>query len=73
MASTSARAWWLGRRSTGETPEGSGLKGDKLVGKYYVEFDKAYKREVEAFITSGKTKEEAEKEAPSCSKPKPCC
>ncbi|MBK6777183.1 MAG: arginine--tRNA ligase [Flavobacteriales bacterium] len=49
---------------TGETPEGSGLKGDKLVGKYYVEFDKAYKREVEALITSGKTKEEAEKEAP---------
>ncbi|MBK9194220.1 MAG: arginine--tRNA ligase [Flavobacteriales bacterium] len=48
----------------GETPESSGLKGDKLVGKYYVEFDKAYKREVEALITSGKTKEEAEKEAP---------
>lgn len=48
----------------GETPVSSGLKGDKLVGKYYVEFDKAYKREIEALIASGKSKEEAEKEAP---------
>ena len=31
----------------GETPQSSGMKGDKLVGKYYVEFDKAYKREIE--------------------------
>jgi arginyl-tRNA synthetase len=48
----------------GETPDSSGLKGDKLVGKYYVEFDKDYKGEVEALISSGKTKEEAEKQAP---------
>lgn len=48
----------------GETPESSGLKGDKLVGKYYVEFDKQYKREIEALIAEGKTKEEAEKQAP---------
>lgn len=48
----------------GETPESTGLKGDKLVGKYYVAFDKAYKAEIETLIDKGKTKEEAEKEAP---------
>ncbi|MCB9184124.1 MAG: arginine--tRNA ligase [Flavobacteriales bacterium] len=48
----------------GETPESSGLKGDKLVGKYYVEFDKAYKSEIDALVAAGKSKEEAEKEAP---------
>jgi arginyl-tRNA synthetase len=48
----------------GETPESSGLKGDKLVGKYYVEFDKAYKKEVETLIANGTPKEEAEKQAP---------
>ena len=48
----------------GETPASSGLKGDKLVGKYYVEFDKAFKREVEELIGGGKSKEVAEKEAP---------
>jgi arginyl-tRNA synthetase len=47
-----------------ETPESSGLKGDKLVGKYYVEFDKAYKAEIEQLVTGGMTKEQAEKEAP---------
>lgn len=48
----------------GETPENSGMKGDHLVGKYYVEFDKIYKKQVEDLINSGKTKEEAEKTAP---------
>jgi arginyl-tRNA synthetase len=48
----------------GETPQSSGLKGDKLVGKYYVEFDKAYKAEIDALVAAGKTKEEAEKTAP---------
>lgn len=48
----------------GETPETSGLKGDKLVGNYYVAFDKAYKSEIEQLISEGKTKEEAEKQAP---------
>jgi arginyl-tRNA synthetase len=48
----------------GETPESSGLKGDKLVGKYYVAFDKALKADVEALVLEGRTKEEAEKEAP---------
>lgn len=48
----------------GETPETSGLKGDKLVGKYYVEFDKAYKAEISALVAAGKSQEEAEKQAP---------
>jgi len=52
------------RFGNGETPESSGLKGDKLVGKYYVEFDKELKRQVEAQVASGKSKEAAEKEAP---------
>ncbi|MFJ1473026.1 arginine--tRNA ligase [Capnocytophaga cynodegmi] len=52
------------RFGNGETPENSGLKGDKLVGNYYVAFDKAYKSEIEQLILEGKTKEEAEKQAP---------
>lgn len=48
----------------GETPESSGMKGDHLVGKYYVAFDKAYKQEIETLINAGKSKEEAEKQAP---------
>lgn len=48
----------------GETPETSGLKGDHLVGKYYVIFDKEYKKEIEALITQGKTEDEAKKNAP---------
>jgi arginyl-tRNA synthetase len=48
----------------GETPESAGLKGDKLVGKYYVEFDKHYKVEIEELVAQGKSKEEAEKQAP---------
>lgn len=48
----------------GETPTSSGLKGDFFVGKYYVAFDKAYKKEIEELIAQGKTKEEAEKNAP---------
>jgi arginyl-tRNA synthetase len=48
----------------GETPQSSGLKGDKLVGKYYVAFDKAYKAEIEALVASGLTEDEAKKQAP---------
>lgn len=47
------------RFGNGETPETSGLKGDHLVGKYYVEFDKAYKAEIAQSMSSGKTEEEA--------------
>ena len=52
------------RFGNGKTPENTGLKGDKLVGNYYVAFDKAYKEEIQELITQGKTKEEAEKQAP---------
>lgn len=48
----------------GETPESSGLKGDKLVGNYYVAYDKAYKQEVADMVASGVAREKAEKEAP---------
>ncbi|WP_340074759.1 arginine--tRNA ligase [Leptobacterium sp. I13] len=48
----------------GATPESTGLKGDKLVGNYYVAFDKAYKAEVEQLVAGGKDKKQAEKEAP---------
>ncbi|TVR37147.1 MAG: arginine--tRNA ligase, partial [Cryomorphaceae bacterium] len=52
------------RFGNGETPESSGLKGDKLVGKYYVAYDKHYKAEVESAVQNGVPKEQAEKEAP---------
>jgi arginyl-tRNA synthetase len=48
----------------GETPESTGLKGDKLVGKYYVEFDKKYKDEINQLISEGKTEDEAKKQSP---------
>jgi arginyl-tRNA synthetase len=50
--------------SDGETPQNSGMKGDHLVGKYYVIFDKEYKKEIEALVQEGKTEEEAKKNAP---------
>lgn len=48
----------------GETPESSGMKGDKLVGKYYVLFDQEYKKQIEELAAGGMDKEEAEKKAP---------
>ncbi|EAR02087.1 arginine--tRNA ligase [Maribacter sp. HTCC2170] len=48
----------------GETPQNTGLKGDKLVGNYYVAFDKAYKAEIEEMVSKGVEKKQAEKEAP---------
>jgi arginyl-tRNA synthetase len=52
------------RWGNGETPESSGLKGDHLVGKYYVLFDKAYKQEVDAMRAQGLDEDEAKKQAP---------
>ena len=52
------------RFGNGETPESSGMKGDHLVGKYYVEFDKHYKAEIAELVEKGIAKEEAEKKAP---------
>ncbi|GGA80304.1 arginine--tRNA ligase [Flavobacterium palustre] len=47
-----------------QTPESTGLKGDKVVGNFYVAFDKAYKEEINQLMTEGKTEEEAKKQAP---------
>jgi arginyl-tRNA synthetase len=54
---------WL-RYGNGETPESSGMKGDHLVGKYYVEFDKHYKEEIRELVEKGVEEEQAKKEAP---------
>ncbi|MFZ4105569.1 arginine--tRNA ligase [Flavobacterium sp.] len=48
----------------GQTPESTGLKGDKLVGNFYVQFDKVYKSEIVTLMGQGKTEEEAKKLAP---------
>jgi arginyl-tRNA synthetase len=48
----------------GETPESAGIKGDHLVGKYYVEFDKAYKIQIQELVAGGSTEDEAKKSAP---------
>ena len=48
----------------GQTPESTGLKGDKLVGNFYVAFDKAYKEEIAQLMSQGKSEEEAKKQAP---------
>ena len=55
-------AWKL--FGNGETPESTDLKGDHLVGKYYVIFDKAYKAEIKELIEKGLSEEEAKKSAP---------
>lgn len=58
----SMAAWHL--YGEGETPSTSGLKGDHLVGKYYVLFDKAYKAQVKALVEKGSSEEEASRSAP---------
>jgi len=55
-------AWQL--FGDGETPESAGLKGDHLVGKYYVIFDKEYKKQIDELKTTGQTEDEAKKNAP---------
>ena len=52
-------------QGNGETPETSRLKGDHLVGKFYVAFDKKYKEEIKTLMNAGKTEDEAKKQAPS--------
>lgn len=53
------------RYGNNETPESTGMKGDHLVGKYYVDFDKVYKQEITTLVEQGMKQEEAEKKAPS--------
>jgi len=55
-------AWKL--FGNGETPDSSGLKGDHLVGKYYVIFDKAYKAQIKELMEKGLSEEDAKKQAP---------
>ena len=55
-------AWKL--YGNGETPESLGIKGDKLVGNYYVKFDQEYKKQVKQLVEDGLTEEEAKKDAP---------
>ena len=55
-------AWKL--YGNGETPQSSGMKGDHLVGKYYVEFDKHYKAQIKELMEAGKSEEEAKRTAP---------
>lgn len=52
------------RWGDGETPESTGLKGDKLVGNYYVKFDQEYKNEIIDLVAKGMTEEQAKKQAP---------
>lgn len=47
-----------------QTPESTGLKGDKLVGNFYVTFDKEYKSQISELMAQGKTEDEAKKQAP---------
>lgn len=49
----------------GQTPESTGIKGDHLVGDFYVKFDQEYKKEIAALVEQGQTKEEAEQNAPA--------
>ncbi|MBP2830909.1 arginine--tRNA ligase [Aquimarina sp. U1-2] len=46
------------------TPESTGLKGDKLVGNYYVKFDQVYKEQIVALVADGMSEEAAKKQAP---------
>ena len=55
-------AWKL--FGNGETPDSSGIKGDTLVGKYYVAFDQEYKKQISSLIEKGMEKSQAKKEAP---------
>ena len=48
----------------GETPESTGLKGDKLVGNYYVKFDQIYKEQIAGLIADGQSEDDAKKNAP---------
>ena len=54
---------WI-KNGKGETPKSTNMKGDHLVGKYYVIFDKLYKKEVNALIESGIPEKEAKTKAP---------
>jgi len=54
---------WI-KYGKGDTPKKTGLKGDQLVGKYYVIFELEYKKQITSLISKGKSIKEAEKTAP---------
>lgn len=54
---------WL-KTGQGETPDSTGLKGDKLVGKYYVEFERLYQNDIKILLSNGMDKAQAEQKAP---------
>ena len=54
---------WI-KNGNGETPKSTNMKGDHLVGKYYVAFDKLYKKEINVLIESGMSEKEAKTKAP---------
>lgn len=54
---------WL-KYGNGATPQSTGIKGDHLVGDYYVSFDKHYKEEIKKLVESGMDEEKAKNEAP---------
>lgn len=55
---------WL-KWGEGKTPENTGIKGDHLVGDFYVMFDKQYRKEIEELVEKGMSKEQAEQQAPA--------
>ena len=55
---------WI-KYGKGDTPKKSGLKGDQLVGKYYVIFEQVYKKQIASLISKGKSIKEAEKQIES--------
>ncbi len=54
---------WL-KYGNGATPESTGIKGDHLIGDYYVAFDKHYKEQIKELMEGGMSEEEAKNEAP---------
>lgn len=52
------------KSGSNETPESTGIKGDKLVGNYYVAFDKSYKKEIAELVEKGFEEDAAKKQAP---------
>lgn len=58
------KSMWAWQQAGGtQTPESTGLKGDKLVGHFYVEFDKAYKNQVSELMAAGMSEDDAKKQA----------
>lgn len=64
-------AWKL--YGDGETPASTGMKGDHLVGKYYVEFDKHYKAQIKELRPRARARRRPRRTPPSCARRRRCC